>query len=77
MYIPEKRKNRQITLFDFNQSCGAWSSILLMSGSSWLAHSMEQNGSKMWQCSFPRYTGCPGLHLEWLWCIDQKEQETF
>ena len=22
MYIPEKRKNRQITLFDFNQSCG-------------------------------------------------------
>ena len=22
IYIPEKRKNRQITLFDFNQSCG-------------------------------------------------------
>ena len=22
MYIPENRKNHQITLFDFNQSCG-------------------------------------------------------
>ena len=22
MYIPEKRQNRQITLFEFNQSCG-------------------------------------------------------
>lgn len=22
MYIPDKRKNSQITLFDFNQSCG-------------------------------------------------------
>ena len=58
MYIPEKRKNRQITLFDFNQSCG----MELDPINEWikLAHAIpwKKNGSKI--CgNVPSKTGRP------------------
>ena len=58
MYIPEKRKNRQITLFDFNQSCG----MELDSNNEWikLAHAIPW--SKMeakYVAMFPSKTGRP------------------
>ena len=58
MYIPEKRKNRQITLFDFNQSCG----MELDPNNEWikLAHAIPW--SKMetkYVAMFPSKTGHP------------------
>ena len=61
MYIPEKRKNRQITLFDFNQSCG----MELDPNNEWikLAHAIPW--SRMWHCFLPRQVVLR-LRSEWL-----------
>lgn len=65
MYIPEKRKNRQITLFDFNQSCG----MELDPINEWikLAHAIPW--SKMeakYVAMFPSRQVVRRLRLEWL-----------
>ena len=58
MYIPEKRKNRQITLFDFNQSCG----MELDPNNEWikLAHAIPWNRMETkYVAMFPSKTGRP------------------
>lgn len=58
MYIPEKRKNRQITLFDFNQSCG----MELNPNNEWikLAHATPWSGMETkYVAMFPSKTGRP------------------
>ena len=58
MYIPEKRKNRQITLFDFNQSCG----MELDPNNEWirLAHAIPWSRMKTkYVAMFPSKTGHP------------------
>lgn len=58
MYIPEKRKNRQITLFDFNQSCG----MELDPDNEWikLAHTLPWSRMETkYAAMFPSRTGRP------------------
>ena len=58
MYIPEKRKNRQITLFDFNQSCG----MELDPNNEWirLAHAIPWSRMETkYAAMFPSKTGHP------------------
>ena len=58
MYIPEKRKNRQITLFDFNQSCG----MELDPNNEWikLAHALPWSRMETkYAAMFPSKTGRP------------------
>lgn len=58
MYIPEKRKNRQITLFDFNQSCG----MELDPDNEWirLAHALPWSRMEIkYVAMFPSRTGHP------------------
>ena len=58
MYIPENRKNRQITLFDFNQSCG----MELDSANEWirLAHAIPWGRMETkYAAMFPSRTGHP------------------
>ena len=58
MYIPEKRKNRQITLFDFNQSCG----MELDPNNEWirLAHAIPWSRMETkYVAMFPSKTGHP------------------
>ena len=58
MYIPQKRKNRQITLFDFNQSCG----MELDPDNEWikLAHAIPWSRmEKKYAAMFPSRTGRP------------------
>ena len=57
-YIPEKRKNRQITLFDFNQSCG----MELNPNNGWikLAHAIPWSRMETkYVAMFPSKTGRP------------------
>ena len=63
MYIPEKRKNRQITLFDFNQSCG----MQLDPENEWirLAHAIPWNRMEVrYAAFFPSRTGHPATPLQ-------------
>lgn len=58
MYIPESRKNRQITLFDFNQSCG----MELDPKNEWirLAHAIPWSRMEVrYAAMFPSKTGHP------------------
>lgn len=58
MYIPEKRRNRQITLFDFNQSCG----MELDPNNEWirLAHALPWSRMETrYAAMFPSKTGHP------------------
>ena len=58
MYIPQKRKDRQITLFDFNQSCG----MELDPDNEWikLAHAIPWSRmEKKYAAMFPSKTGRP------------------
>ena len=62
MYIPEKRKNRQITLFDFNQSCG----MQLDPENEWirLAHAIPWDKMEArYAALFPSRTGHPATPL--------------
>ena len=58
MYIPENRKNHQITLFDFNQSCG----MELDSANEWIQLEHAIPWSRMetkYAAMFPSKTGHP------------------
>lgn len=62
MYIPDKRKNRQITLFDFNQSCG----MQLDPENEWvrLAHAIPWEKMEIrYAALFPSKTGHPATPL--------------
>lgn len=62
MYIPDKRKNRQITLFDFNQSCG----MQLDPENEWvrLAHAIPWEKMEIrYAALFPSQTGHPATPL--------------
>lgn len=62
MYIPEKRKNHQITLFDFNQSCG----MELDPHNEWirLAHMIPWAKMEIrYAAMFPSKTGHPAAPL--------------
>ncbi len=62
MYIPEKRRNHQITLFDFNQSCG----MELDTENEWikLAHAIPWGRmEKKYEAMFPSKTGHPATPL--------------
>lgn len=62
MYIPDKRKNRQITLFDFNQSCG----MQLDPENEWvrLAHAIPWDRMEVrYAALFPSRTGHPATPL--------------
>lgn len=62
MYIPDKRKNSQITLFDFNQSCG----MQLDPENEWirLAHAIPWSRMEVkYAALFPSKTGHPATPL--------------
>ena len=63
MYIPEYRKNHQITLFDFNQSCG----MQLDPENEWirLAHAIPwEKMEPRYAAMFPSETGHPATPLQ-------------
>lgn len=61
MYIPDKRKNHQVTLFDFNQSCG----MQLDLENEWikLAHIPWDKIEARYAAMFPSKTGHPATPL--------------